>query len=82
MPSNRVPTLFPEKIGGAYWRLDRPFGIYPGSLWISQSPDLIHWGRHRALLHDDADYRATVTRGADDDAVAPAAAVSTAGGAS
>ena len=50
LPSNRVPILFPEKIGGTYWRLDRPFGVYPGSLWLSRSPDLIHWGQHRSLL--------------------------------
>ena len=50
LPSNRVPILFPEKINGEYVRLDRPFGIYNGSLWVSRSKDLIHWGRHRALM--------------------------------
>ena len=50
LPSNRVPILFPQKIGGQYVRLDRPFGIYNGSLWVSCSPDLIHWGQHRALM--------------------------------
>lgn len=48
---NRVPCLFPEKIGGFYYRLDRPSAINnPGSIWISRSPDLIHWGHFRPVL--------------------------------
>ncbi|MCL6614779.1 MAG: glycoside hydrolase family 130 protein [Firmicutes bacterium] len=52
LPSNRVPSLFPEKIKGKYYRLDRPGGgtEVPGNIWISSSPDLIHWGCHRPLL--------------------------------
>jgi len=49
---NRVPCLFPEKIGDFYYRLDRPSAINnPGSIWISRSPDLLHWGHFRPLLH-------------------------------
>ncbi|MFH1731459.1 MAG: glycoside hydrolase family 130 protein [Planctomycetota bacterium] len=48
---NRVPCLFPEKIGGFYYRLDRPSAINnPGSIWISRSPDLLHWGHFRPVL--------------------------------
>jgi len=51
---NRVPCLFPEKIGGYYWKIDRPsIGKPPdnqGDMWISRSPDLIHWGHYRPLL--------------------------------
>lgn len=58
LPHNRVPSLFPEKINGMYVRLDRPYTLvydphnHPqmGHIWISYSPDLIHWGRHRLLL--------------------------------
>ena len=56
LPHNRVPCLFPEKINGEYVRLDRPYSVgapYKDSyanMWISKSPDLIHWGRHRPLL--------------------------------
>lgn len=58
LPHNRVPSLFPEKIKGAYARLDRPYSLISdphnnnqyGHIWISFSPDLIHWGRHRLLL--------------------------------
>lgn len=56
LPHNRVPCLFPEKINGEYVRLDRPYSVgapYEKSyahIWISRSPDLIHWGQHRPLL--------------------------------
>jgi predicted GH43/DUF377 family glycosyl hydrolase len=50
LPSNRVPCLFPEKINGRYARLDRPYNMEArnedGSIWISFSPDLVHWGSH------------------------------------
>ena len=52
---NRVPCLFPQKIDGYYWKLDRPsFGCppeNPGSIWLSRSPDLLHWGHFRPLLN-------------------------------
>ena len=54
LPDNRVPCLFPEKINGYYYRLDRPYNHGApderGHIWISRSPDLIHWGHHRFLL--------------------------------
>lgn len=41
----RNVVIFPEKIGGRYARLDRPHSeISPWSVWISYSPDLVHWG--------------------------------------
>jgi predicted GH43/DUF377 family glycosyl hydrolase len=41
----RNVVIFPEKIGGRYVRLDRPHSdISPWSIWISYSPDLLHWG--------------------------------------
>lgn len=60
LPHNRVPCLFPEKIDGEHVRLDRPYSLgapYERSfanIWISRSPDLIHWGRHRPLLSRNA----------------------------
>ncbi|MDD5680191.1 MAG: glycoside hydrolase family 130 protein [Candidatus Omnitrophica bacterium] len=51
LPDNRCPVLFPEKINGRYVRLDRPVGqVRPGQIWISYSPDLVHWGHHRLLM--------------------------------
>jgi len=68
MPCSRNTLLFPEKINGKYYRLERPFwqaidsysnknSIWigrPYSTWISSSPDLVHWGRSKALI-DAAD---------------------------
>lgn len=43
--SNRNGALFPEKINGRYARLERPQDIDgSGTIWVSYSPDLIHWG--------------------------------------
>lgn len=54
LPDNRVPCLFPERIGEFYYRLDRPYANGAsdshGHIWISRSPDLIHWGHHRFML--------------------------------
>ena len=47
----RNVVLFPEFIQGRYARLDRPHsGIMPWSIWISYSPDLIHWGDSKVLI--------------------------------
>ena len=68
LPSNRVPCLFPEKIGDYYVRLDRPYNLHdqeepeciPDSeqlragIWISYSPDLIFWGKHRPLVYPES----------------------------
>lgn len=56
-PDNRNFVLLTEKYGDRYVRLERPFPIYgrPGyperfDIWISDSPDLVYWGRHELLL--------------------------------
>jgi beta-1,4-mannooligosaccharide/beta-1,4-mannosyl-N-acetylglucosamine phosphorylase len=51
-PRNRGASLFPEKINGKYCKLDRPNGVpgYPGEIWLSDSPDLIHWGNFRPVM--------------------------------
>jgi predicted GH43/DUF377 family glycosyl hydrolase len=47
----RNAVIFPEKIDGRYVRLDRPHSeISPWSIWISYSPDLIHWGDSRRII--------------------------------
>ncbi len=47
----RNVVLFPEKFQGLYARLDRPHTeITPWSIWISWSPDLVHWGNSRRLM--------------------------------
>lgn len=51
-PDNRDVCLFPEKIDGKYWALHRPAPAHFGApgIWISSSPDLLHWGSHHSLL--------------------------------
>ncbi|MBM4029593.1 MAG: glycosidase, partial [Planctomycetes bacterium] len=47
----RNTVLFPERIGGRYVRLDRPHSeISPWSIWITYSPDLVHWGDSRVVM--------------------------------
>ncbi|MBW1720524.1 MAG: glycoside hydrolase family 130 protein [Deltaproteobacteria bacterium] len=47
----RNVVLFPARFEGRYVRLDRPHTeIAPWSIWISYSPDLIHWGDSRILI--------------------------------
>jgi predicted GH43/DUF377 family glycosyl hydrolase len=48
-PSNKDAVLFPEKIGGLYWKIDRPSADDRRDMWINSSPDLINWGQHRLL---------------------------------
>jgi beta-1,4-mannooligosaccharide/beta-1,4-mannosyl-N-acetylglucosamine phosphorylase len=53
LPFNRNGVLFPRRIGGAYAMLSRPSdgGHTPfGDVFYSESPDLVHWGRHRHVL--------------------------------
>lgn len=48
---HRNVVLFPERIGGDYLRLDRPHTeLTPWSIWLSRSPDLVHWGRSERLI--------------------------------
>ena len=47
----RNVVIFPQKINGQYVRLDRPHSeISKWSIWISYSPDLIHWGNSKVII--------------------------------
>jgi beta-1,4-mannooligosaccharide/beta-1,4-mannosyl-N-acetylglucosamine phosphorylase len=53
LPFNRNGVLFPRRVGGSYALLSRPSddGHTPfGDVFYSESPDLVHWGRHRHVL--------------------------------
>lgn len=53
LPFNRNGVLFPRKINGEYVMLSRPSdnGHTPfGDIYLSRSPDLIHWGKHRFVM--------------------------------
>lgn len=53
LPFNRNGVLFPRKINHEYVMLSRPSdnGHTPfGDIYLSRSPDLIHWGKHRFVM--------------------------------
>jgi beta-1,4-mannooligosaccharide/beta-1,4-mannosyl-N-acetylglucosamine phosphorylase len=53
LPFNRNGVLFPRKINDCYYMLSRPSddGHTPfGDIYISESPNLTHWGRHRRVM--------------------------------
>ncbi len=55
-PDNRNMVLFPEKIGGNFVRLERPFPEYSRGyqekfdIWLSKSPDCRYWGDTSLVL--------------------------------
>ncbi|MBP2032524.1 putative GH43/DUF377 family glycosyl hydrolase [Clostridium algifaecis] len=48
---NKDAVLFPEKINGKYFALNRPVSKSSGKpvIWISESKNLIDWGNHKVL---------------------------------
>lgn len=53
IPFNRNAVLFPRKINGRYVMLSRPSdgGHTPfGDIFLSESPDMEFWGRHRHVM--------------------------------
>jgi len=53
LPFVRNGVLFPRKIGDGYAMLSRPSdGGHTafGDIYYSESPDLVHWGRHRHVM--------------------------------
>lgn len=58
-PFNRNGVLFPRTIGGTYRLLTRPSdsGHTPfGDIFVSESPDLTFWGRHRRVMAADKQF--------------------------
>ena len=53
IPFNRNGVMFPRKINGNFALLSRPSdsGHTPfGDVFISESPDLVYWGKHRHVM--------------------------------
>lgn len=53
IPFNRNAVLFPRKINGNYVMLSRPSdsGHTPfGDIFLSESPDMTFWGKHRHVM--------------------------------
>lgn len=51
-PENKDVVIFPEKIGGKYYALNRPVPKATGNpeIWISESQNLQYWGNHKRLM--------------------------------
>lgn len=59
LPFNRNAVLFPRKIGGYYTMLSRPSdsGHTPfGDVFVSSSPDMEFWGRHRHVMSPNGNW--------------------------
>ena len=53
LPFNRNGVLFPRRIADRYAMLSRPSDdghTRFGDIFYSESPDLVHWGRHRHVM--------------------------------
>jgi len=51
-PENLDVVLFPKKIDGQFCALTRPVpkNIGPPAIWLSFSPDGLHWGRYKPII--------------------------------
>ena len=59
LPFNRNGVLFPRRIDGKFLMLSRPSdnGHTPfGDIYLSQSPDMVHWGMHRLVMRRGGDH--------------------------
>ena len=66
IPFNRNGVLFPRKINGLYTLLSRPSdsGHTPfGDIFLSQSPDMEFWGRHRHVMSKGSNWWESVKIG-------------------
>ena len=49
-PEDKDACLFPRRFNGRFALIHRPIVRGEAHMWISFSPDLTHWGDHRALI--------------------------------
>ncbi|MEO0292734.1 MAG: glycosidase [candidate division WOR-3 bacterium] len=49
-PEDKDASLFPRKFDNRFVLIHRPIVRGEAHIWMSFSPDLIHWGDHRVLL--------------------------------
>lgn len=62
LPFNRNGVLFPRRVHGRYMLLSRPSdpGHTPfGEIFLSQSDDMVHWGRHRWVMGPSQPWEST-----------------------
>ena len=66
IPFNRNAVLFPRKINGNYVMLSRPSdsGHTPfGDIFLSESPDMTFWGKHRHVMGKTSEWWESVKIG-------------------
>jgi len=51
-PHNKDCALFEERIKGKFYALHRPSSVALGGnyIWLAESPDGIHWGKHKCII--------------------------------
>jgi len=52
LPDNKDAALFPTRFNGEWLMIHRPVSMTSeaSNMWISSSPDKLHWGQHQVLL--------------------------------
>lgn len=53
LPYNRNGVLFPRKVNGKYLMFSRPSDTAHtpfGDIFVSESPDMVYWGKHRHVM--------------------------------
>lgn len=53
LPYNRNGVLFPRQVNGKFLMFSRPSDTAHtpfGDIFLSESPDLVHWGKHRHVM--------------------------------
>ena len=55
-PEDKDACLFPRRFKGRFTLIHRPIVRGEAHMWISFSPDLKHWGDHRALIRTRPGY--------------------------
>ncbi len=51
-PNNKDAALFPRKINGKYWMLHRPSLGSIEHIWLTESNDLVHWGKPWVIIEE------------------------------
>lgn len=49
-PEDKDAALLPRRVNGKWLMVHRPNTGLGASIWLADSPDLVHWGRHRPIL--------------------------------
>ena len=57
-PHNKDCAIFEEKINGLFYALHRPSSVDIGGnyIWITSSPDGLHWGNHHCIIKTRAGF--------------------------